>query len=80
MYYEIYDTETRNLLLDTETLTEALIIVRATVAKHRPVAVATWMHVEDDEANTTSGRTIATGEALVRLATKPQMTAAPRHD
>ncbi len=80
MYYEIYDTETRNLLLDTETLTEALTIVRATVAKPGPVAIATWMLVEDDEANTTSGRTIATGEALVRLATKPQMTAAPRHD
>jgi hypothetical protein len=79
MYYEIYDTETRNLLLDTQTLTEALTIVRATIAKHGSAAIATWMLVEDDEADSESGRSIATGEALVRLATKPQM-AAPQHD
>ncbi len=47
MYYEIYDTETRNLLVDTRTLAKALAVVRATVEKHGPAAVATWLLVMD---------------------------------
>ncbi len=80
MHFEIYDTETRNLLVDTETLAEALAIVRATVGKHGPAAVATWMLVEDAETSTEGGRPIAEGEDLARLATKPQAAAARSHD
>jgi hypothetical protein len=80
MYFEIYDTETRNLLVDTETLAEALAIVRATVGKHGLASVATWMLVEDNAADSESGRLIATGDALARLAAKSQATVAPHHD
>ncbi len=80
MYFEIYDTETRNLLADTQTLAEALAIVRATVGKHGSNAVATWMLVEDDTTDSESGRPIATGDALARLATKPEAAAIRRHD
>jgi len=80
MYFEIYDTETRNLLVDTQTLAEALAIVRATVGKHGAASVATWMLVEDDAADSESGRPIATGDALARLATKPQAVATRSHD
>lgn len=71
MYFEIYDTETRNLLVDTQTLAEALAVVRATVGKHGPAAVATWMLVEDDDTGMDGGRSIATGEDLARLAVRP---------
>ena len=80
MYFEIYDTETRNLLVDADTLAEALAVVQATVGKHGSGAVATWMLVEDGEAGTEGGQPIATGEALVRLATNPPATAARNHD
>ncbi len=80
MYFEIYDTETRNLLVDTQTLAEALAVVRATVGKHGPAAVATWMLIEDDGAGTEGGRPVATGDALARLATKPQAVATRSHD
>jgi hypothetical protein len=80
MYYEIYDSETRNLLVDTETLAEALAVVRATVGKHGPEAVANWMLVEDNDTNAGGGRPIATGNALAQLATKPRTTLAPSHD
>lgn len=80
MYFEIYDTGTRNLLVNTQTLAEALAIVRATVGKHGPAAVATWMLVEDDDTGTEGGRPIATGDALARLATKPEATAIRSHD
>lgn len=80
MPFEIYDTETRNLLVDTEILAEALAIVRATVGKHGPAAVATWMLVEDAEISTEGGRPIVGGEDLARLATKPQAAAARSHD
>ncbi len=76
----MYDTETRNLLLDADTIAEALPIVRATVGKHGPEDVATWMLVEDDDASAAGGRPIATGEALARLAMQPRATVAPSHD
>jgi len=80
MYFEIYDTETRNLLLDAETLAEALAVVRATVGKHGPAAVSTWMLIEDDVASTEGGRKIAAGEALAQLATKSRAAATRSHD
>ncbi|MGI8691191.1 MAG: hypothetical protein ACR2M3_21635 [Thermomicrobiales bacterium] len=80
MYFEVYDTETRNLLVDTQTLSEALAIVRATVGKHGPATVATWTLVEDDAADSESGRPIATGDVLARLAVNQQATAIRSHD
>jgi hypothetical protein len=80
MYYEIYDSETRNLLMDTETVAEALAIVRATVGKHGPEAVAHWILVEGGDAHAEGGRPIATGDALARLAAKPRTTLARSHD
>ena len=80
MCFEIYDIETRTLLVDTEMLAEALGIVRATVEKHGPSSIATWMFVEDDEAKPKGGRPIATGEALVRLAMQPQVAVSPGND
>jgi hypothetical protein len=80
MFYEIYDTQTRNLLLDTETLTEALAIVRATVAKHGSGSVATWLLVEDDDTDAGNGRRIASGDELARLAVETVQEAATPHD
>jgi len=80
VFFEIYDTETRNLLVDTQTLSEALAIVRATVEKHGPSAIATWLLAEDDEASPMGGRPIATGQALTQLAMQPRVTASPGHD
>ncbi|MCA1669103.1 MAG: hypothetical protein LC793_17250 [Thermomicrobia bacterium] len=80
MYFEIYDTETRNLLIDTKKLAESLAVVRATVGKHEPAANMTWALVEDDEADPGSGRPIATGEAPARPAAKSRAVVAQSHD
>jgi hypothetical protein len=79
-FHEVYDTQTRNLLLDTETLAEALAIVRATVSKHGPESVATWLLVEDDDTDAGNGRRIASGDDLARLATATARETATPHD
>ena len=80
MYFEIYDTETRNVLVDVGTVAEALAVVRATVGKYGSQAVATWLLVEDGDADVEGGRPIAAGEALTRLAMQPRATAVRSHD
>ncbi len=80
IFYEIYDTQTRNLLLDTEAMAEALAIVRATVHQHGTESVATWLLVEDDDTDAGNGHWIAVGEDLARLATEAKQEAATPHD
>ncbi len=80
MYYQIYGTQTWDLLLDAETLTEAPEIVRATIGTRGVEAVTTWLPIEDDESDAGHGRRIAAGEELARLAAHTPSEASVSHD
>jgi hypothetical protein len=80
LYYEIYDTQTRNLLIDAGTLAEVLDVVRAMVRERRAAAVETWLLIEDDDTDPEKGRRIADGEDLARLAMTATQELATPHD
>lgn len=63
MWYEIWDRETGNLLLDANDEVELLGIVAATVAADGRDAVATWFLVGGNDAGHT-GTILAEGDAL----------------
>jgi hypothetical protein len=63
MSYELWDTESANLLGDYPTEQEALIVVRRTALAHGSSAVSSFaLAFEDEEGET---HPIAAGEALL---------------
>lgn len=54
-YYELWDGETGNLVASCRTETEALALVRATIAAHGPKAVEPWGLLWDDDGATEVG-------------------------
>lgn len=66
-WYEVWDRETRNLLLDADSQAEVLDIVAATVTAEGYDAVTTWFLVQGDDTEKT-GKIVAEGSQLAELA------------
>ncbi len=67
MWYEIWDRETGNLLLDADNERELLDSVAATVAEYGDDAVRTWFLVRGDATERT-GTIVAEGNTLAHRA------------
>lgn len=66
-WYEVWDRETRNLLLDADSQAEVLDVVAATVTAEGYDAVTTWFLVQGDDIEKT-GKIVAEGSQLAELA------------
>ena len=67
MWYEVWDRETRNLLLDADSQAKVLDVVAATVTAEGCDAVTTWFLVQGNDTEKT-GKIIAEGSQLAELA------------
>ena len=74
MWYEIWDTETRNIIMWHDSEAEVLAVVAATIEAQGREAVATWLLVREDGTESENDRNIAGGDALADLALR-----APAH-
>ncbi len=62
--YEVWDTETRNLVTASETGDEVLAFVREYVAQHGRQYPTSWVLLWDDDASDEAGQ-VAEGPALI---------------
>lgn len=65
--YEVWDTETRNLVTASEHEDEVLAFIREHVAQHGRKYPASWVLLWDDDAADEAGQ-IAEGSALIARA------------
>jgi hypothetical protein len=65
--YELWDTDTSNLVAAHDSETEALAFVRAYADQHGPAYPSSWALLWDDEESDDAGE-IAEGQALLDLA------------
>ena len=66
-YYELWDSETANLIADADTPTEILTLVRDMMREHGALAANTWGLLWADDADEAVGGLIAEGRDLVEM-------------
>ena len=74
-YYELWDSETGNLVTASASRAEVLAYVRRMMIAHGPGVVEPWGLLWDDDADERAGGLVAEGSALAALALTQTTTA-----
>ena len=67
-YYELWDSETANLVAEADTLVELLTFVRDMIKKYDIAVATTWGLLWADDTDEEAGGLIARGPDLVKMA------------